>query len=375
MKPIGIAAVGDVLDINCWSNIPFYFYHAGNRAGIFTQPWSLEVNRFSTARKLWNLRQLALGRDAGGFQYSRSFLEQAEAQIPKDYFASTVITFNQLFPRAQRVVNAGGKIYYYIDSTLADLFREPAYKIHIPARMKRLALEQERENYYAADAVVSMGSWVHQSLRDDYQLPASRIHQILPGANIDLLPEYQPIPFLPGAGKQRQLVLGFIGKDWKRKGLPVILEIQDELTRLGHRVNVKVIGNCPDELKTRRNLTYTGFIDKQTQSALFIDAISSCDLGCLFSSSEALGISTLEFLRVGVPVIGYNHQGLRDTLMEGASMRFDTAIQSSKIAKQISDLIGNEKRFREMKMHAIALRNTVTWNDTIMKWKTLLNHD
>ena len=77
-KKVGLAAVGDVLDINCWSNIPFYLFKAGRKASLFDEPWSLDMSKFTVSRIAWNARQLLLGKGKGGYQYSKDFLDKAE---------------------------------------------------------------------------------------------------------------------------------------------------------------------------------------------------------------------------------------------------------------------------------------------------------
>lgn len=369
---VGVAAVGDVLDLNCWSSIPYFFFQAGYEQGIVDEPWSLDLSQFSASRKWWNLKQLFLGKGKGGYQYSTSFLNKAERQIPGSYFSSHVISFNQLFPRASSVNMKGGKMYYYIDITLADIFRQESYRIAISASMQNAALAQEKENYHKAEAIITMGKWVHESLKIDYEIDEKKIFQVLPGANIDL-PANFIFPRLPeGAGKTRNLVLGFVGKDWERKGLLFVLEVQDELVRRGYRVKVKIVGNCPKELLDRAGIEYSGFIDKKKEVEKFIEVITSCDIGCLFSQSEALGISTLEFLHAGVPVAGFFHQGLKDTLIEGASLRFALSANARVVADELAKLILQPELLEQLKKNARRISPQLTWRRTAQEIQGIL---
>ena len=373
INDIGVAVVGDVLDINTWSNTPWYFYHEGARQGLFNQPWRLDMNKFSTSRKIWNATQMLSGKGKGGYQYSESFLDKAEAMIKPSWFSSTVISMNQVFPRARKVTSSGGQIYYYVDMTLADLFAERSYNVNISETAKRKALEIEKENYERAAGVVSMATWVHTSLKDFYKLPAGKIHAIMPGANLPL----ETVGVVPdmkdGAGITRNLRLGFIGKDWKRKGLLTLLDARDLLEQKGYKVNVIVIGPSPEELTGRRGVEFTGFIDKRSDHQKFIEVIRGCDVGCLFSESEALGISVLEFLSVGVPVIGYAHQGTLDTLIPGASVRFTLKDGADTIAQRLSSIIDNPPELRSLRERARSAQENVTWKSTINQWAQLLN--
>jgi glycosyltransferase involved in cell wall biosynthesis len=369
---VGVAAVGDVLDINTWSNIPYFFFTTGKERDIFSQPWRLDLSVFANSRKVWNAKQLLLGRGTGGYQYSDEFIQTCEGQIPPEYFQATVISFNQAFPRAESVKRAGGRIFYYIDATLHDLFNSKLYNIKIPGRMKAAAIEQETVNYKLADGVVTMGSWSFDTLRDFYKLDPSKVHQVLPGANVIVPDDFKPKSFSGKIGVDKELILGFVGKDWKRKGLPLLVDVRDILQSLGIKTKVVVIGNAPDELKDRDGVIDSGYINKHTDTRKFIDAVSSCDFGCLFSSSEALGISTLEFIRLGVPVMGFYHQGLKDTLLDGASLRFNLDDNAQTIADTIASVVRDNARMSSLKGEAIRQSNSVTWNVCVDKWKSII---
>jgi glycosyltransferase involved in cell wall biosynthesis len=371
-KRIGIAAVGDVTDIAAFSGTPYYFMKASHKAGWNSYGWEMDLSKVNFHRYIWNFAQVMRFKKKGGYQYSKDFATRISNQIPKEFFSDTIISLNQTFPRVTSILEYSGQIYYYIDCTLYDLFNEKAYEINISNSIIEKALAQEKENYDRALALVCMGSWVKNSLINYYQIPDSKIFTILPGANLEL-----PYNFIwkdpeGNPGITRDLILGFVGKDWRRKGLPILIDICNVLKNKGYKLKIKAIGNCPDELKNLDCIEYSGFIDKQTESDKFIQNISSCDIGCLFSSSEALGISTLEFIRVGVPVAGFYHQGLKDTLFEGASFRFNFNNSISEIAEEIEKFILNKNLRENMKLKAREYSSFVTWDRCIGEWGKIL---
>jgi len=369
MNRVGVAAVGDVLDINCWSNIPYYFFTTGVKHKVFHQPWRLHTNQLKIHRYLWNARQFLIHGQTGGFQYSDYFLDLAERQIPSGYFGDTVISFNQLFPRALSLSSKGGRVYYYIDATLYDLFHLPGYAIRVPEKVKQRAIALEKENYAHSEAVVTMGRWIHKTLREVYQVPDHKLFHILPGANFVLPQDYL---FPRKNDDNNRLVLGFVGKDWKRKGLVLLRQVQQIMQQKGYEVIIKVIGNCPEELLHASDIQYCGFINKQTDTEKFINEIASCDIGCLFSTDEALGISVLEFLRVGVPVAGFFYQGMEDTLLEGASFRFSPSDSAESIALAFEKFLLDNNLRNIMNQKARDYSQYVTWDRCIEEWKQLL---
>lgn len=372
MTRIGIVAIGDVLDINCHSNLPWFFFHEGERQGLFTDPVRLDLSKFTWTRRLWNLKQLVLGRGIGGYQYSRNFLDGIDRQVPRELYKELIITFSQVFPRASAMQRSGGEMICYIDATMRDLVDNPSYAIKLPPYILEKALAQERENYHAARYVVTRSSWVIPTLADYYQVDRTKIVHILPGANILLPPDWKA-PIIQGIpGIDRDLVLGFVGKDWKRKGLPFLMDVQAALAKRGYRVKIKFIGSKPPDLAADNAIDCTGFINKQSGMDKFVQAISSCDIGCLFSASEALGISTLEFLRTGVPVAGFYHQGLKDTLMDGASLRFDPDATPDEAADVFENYLQDETLRKAMRKKALHYSNEVTWEACVNRFRKLL---
>lgn len=368
---IGVAAVGAVEDINCWSSTPYFFFNQGREAGLFTDPWNLELDQFKFPRKIWNIFNLLRLNKPGGYQYSSDFLDKAEASIPAHFFSKTIISFNQLFPRAETVNRAGGKIIYYIDMTLVDLFSDLSYGVSVGANMRQIAVHQERTNYNLAHRVITMGSWPLKTLKDEYNLPSSKLLSILPGANIQLKSNWTFPNLSLDPGINRELVLGFVGKDWERKGLQTLMFVKRELQARGFRVKLKIIGNCKAEWQNEAGVEFLGFIDKILNTERFIAEISSCDIGCLFSKGEALGISILEFLAVGVPVAGFYHQGMIDTLIPEASMQFELNAAIESIADRFQLFITDTNYQLSLKQSARNISSTVTWKSCISKWQKL----
>jgi len=372
MEKIGVAAVGNVLDINCWSNIPYYFYTTGERAGLFHNPFNLDLQKLNLPRKIWNLTRVLTGQGIGGYQYSNAFLIQAESQIPYAYFQEKVISFNQTFPRASTVKHAGGEMYYYIDITLQDLFQDPSFHFNLSFEVMAAAIEQEKENYRLAKKVVTMGSWVRKSLIENYEVPEEKIETIMPGPNMALPPNFpQPI-WRPGAGKQRDFVMGFVGKDWKRKGLPLLISIKNGLRGRGYKVKIMVIGNAPEGIEEDPDIEFAGFINKQTQMLRFISKLRECDMGCLFSTAEPLGISTLEFIKAGIPVAGFFHQGLLDTLLPGVSLRFDPEEKALSIVDRMVDYLENDSEQKRQYLALANYREEISWETCIESWSRIL---
>jgi glycosyltransferase involved in cell wall biosynthesis len=367
-----VAAIGDAGDINCWSGIPYHFGEAARRQRAAAVPWRLEIGRFAAARRMWNLNQVLRGRGAGGYQYSEAFLERAEAAIPAAQWRGRVLSFNQHFPRSRSVAMREGRIVYYIDSTFFSFCLSGGFARKLPAQVRADAMALERENYGASEWVVTMARCAAESAMRDCGVPACKVATILPGANLRLPPDFS-FSCVPGRpGRDRPLVLGFVGKDWRRKGLPFLLKVRAELERLDLRAVVRCAGYCPAELSREPGLEYVGFIDKAREPARFLEFLVGCDVGCLFSGHEPLGISTLEFLRAGVPVTGFMVEGVADTVPPDAGFRFAPTATPVEVALTLSAAFRARAEVARLRAAARAWSPLVTWERCVCEWRELL---
>jgi glycosyltransferase involved in cell wall biosynthesis len=361
-----VAVVGDVTVPSTWSGTPFHFWQAAKAAGFASLPWRLDLAAFRWRRLAWNGRRVMAGCATGGYQYSRDFLDCAERQIPAALFATEVITFNPHFPRAKSMQKAGGVLNHYIDAPFAALASGRGLDLRLPASVVREARELERANFVGSKRIVTMARWAAEVAVAECGVSPGKVFTILPGANLDLPLDWNfPVP-AGRAGRERDFVLGFVGKEWQRKGLPSIVAVRDELVRRGWKASVHVAGHAPSGMKKCEGIHFAGFIDKWKDGAKFLDFLSACDVGCLFSKEEALGISTLEFLRAGVPVAGFLHEGPADTLPPDSGFRFARKTKISEMADLFEAYLEDET------MQAGLRRNARRWSPWLT-WERCLN--
>ena len=357
----GVAAVGDVADPATWSGTPYHFWQAACRAGWPVEPWRLEVAPFRWPRCWWNLGTLGRGRRPGGFQYSESFLAAAEAAIPDALKGRRVLSFNQFFPRARTLARHGGELVLYIDATFPRLLDRYGLSAQMDRRTAREALSAERENLSAARTVIAFQKWTAQSLVTECGVDPAKVHVVLPGANLVFEGEIEPRVLAGTAGFDRPLVLGFVGKDWRRKGLPFLVEVARRLNAGGVKALVRCAGGCPPDLQRDPLVESVGFLDKRRDPAGFIQFLQGCDLGCLFSLYEASSIAVLEFLRVGVPVTGFVVDGMGDLLLPDAALRFPPGEPAASVAERLAATIRDPRRLAALRAGAATAMKQVTW--------------
>ena len=106
-----------------------------------------------------------------------------------------------------------------------------------------------------------------------------------------------------------------------------------------------------------------GFVNKKNESDKFIEELQQCHFGTLFSDKESLGISSLEFLRCGVPIIGFNHQGIADTLHPKASISLEFNESVTSAANKIYQSFCND--YDRLRKGAEHISPFLTWQRAV----------
>ena len=205
---------------------------------------------------------------------------------------------------------------FYIDATTRQVFEDYGSGERLAERFRIQVLQRERHAYEHAGVVVCRSQWAADSVISHYGIDSAKVHVVPGAANLDedLLNKLPPSKQLSPPGHSQPLLLGFLGKDWHRKGGPFLIELADCLQERGMPVKIRVIGPDPASLPRHKSLQPLGFINKQTDTAWFVSELRSWHFGTLFSQAEAFGISNRECLRLGVPVLCHAVGGISSTM-------------------------------------------------------------
>jgi glycosyltransferase involved in cell wall biosynthesis len=356
-RPLAVAAIGDASDLGTWSGIPYSFLRAGVRRGWDVIPVRLDLREFALRRRLWNLRSLMASGRWGGYQYSTEFLEAAERSVDPAFRSRTVISFHHHFPRAETVIRGGGSLIYYLDAVLGAELEGLAYPVSLPVGADR-AVAVERGNLEAAERIFTMARWLKDYLVATYGIPSGKIQTVAPGASIEPPEGWKPVD----RPTDSPFVLGLIGTDWRRKGLEFMLAVAERMARAQVETRVRVIGVEASDLPESRFVEAVGFVDKRADSRRFCELAGSCDLGCLFSKHEAYGVSILEFLRLGVPVAGFLHEGVADTIPPDAGFGFAPGASADAVASALIEFARGADLRAALRARAREWSPVVTWD-------------
>jgi glycosyltransferase involved in cell wall biosynthesis len=326
---------------------------AAQASGFLDGGLALRPEALRWRRTVWNLGMLLRTGGWGGFQYTTEFLEKLLGQAGSLSEVELVSHFPLLPPGASAM-----PVSYYIDATLQQNFVDYGLGRRLSKSVVEDALRRERECYRRAERVVCMSRWAAESVRSSYGVEPGKIHVVRAGANLD--EERLRAITLPDAPSRSVLRLGFVGKDWRRKGLQLLLAAAEEIEAAGQPVQVVAVGPRKEDLPGHRLLEAVGFLDKDRELERFVRVLAGTHFGCLLSTAEALGISTLEFLRVGVPVMGYAVGGIPDCITPEDGILIPEHSGPRAIAQALLKAWA-PARYRQLREGALRRAPEVTW--------------
>jgi glycosyltransferase involved in cell wall biosynthesis len=369
-------------DIRVFSGSTYHLARQGVEDGLLSgmmnlYPQGIGGWRVFARAGLWKLSGGLRGRH--GFKFTDGYLDGIWKHGLPTLRDSIVINNFQLFGshflRSHRAF--GIEPYLYIDGTLNEYFGN--YRAFDTAKIDetamRHALAVERGGYASCPKIVVMSKRTAVNIAQHYDVPQRKIHIVPPGANIperliETL-ESRPVRFYQlGKGT---FVVGFIGVYPERKGLPTIADAVQLLRRSGYNVRLHVIGKCPPDIAQRDGIVNFGLIDKSVDMDRFIEIVRNVDVGCMLSRAELTGISLLEFLRLGVPIIATDVGGIPDIVELGAGHLVSSEISADDLAQRLARLIDEPDQMAELKQSAWRRRHNASWRRAVQELKGVLN--
>ncbi len=352
-----------MLDIVTFGNVsentstpPYYFYETAKCMGKQVRAIDALPENYSKVRNLWNLGRVISFKSKGGFQYSNTGVQLLEKNLASQLSGEAILTFSQHL-LSDLSFSANRKVFVYVDATLKGFQQGIGLDFPVGADLQSIAIRKEQKLYQSADHLFTRSKWAKESMIAEYGVNPKKVSVVYPGANISFNGA-----FVAKQYTGEKLRFGFVGKDWKRKGFEYLLSLVEQLNIQGVKSEILAIGYLPEHLANNPLVNYYGFLSKTTESEKFVGLLQSCHFGTLFSDKESLGISNLEFLRCGVPIVGFNHQGIADALNPSFSVAIPFQAEVEKAATQVLERL---KEYDSLRKGAENVSPKLTWERAV----------
>ncbi len=367
---------GNPNDINTASGTPYYILKHGKKIGLINSAIDLSLPQNKAKKYLWNLIQFLKTGKYGGYQYSLQSLKKLQRIIFADYSNSEnkyILSHHPSLPLYPWPKNTF--VDFYIDATNLQIFNNYGYGSKIDEKFKSEVIKRERAAYESAGSIICMCQWAADSVIKDYGINSKKVHVVVGGANLEeefvnnekrLFCPKQPSDSVP-------LFIGFLGKDWKRKGGQFAFEVVKNLNSFGIWSVLRVIGTRKKDIKNSRFIEYLGYINKKKDLNKFVKELNSWHFCALFSEQEASPRSNLESIRLGVPIISHNIGGISSTLIENSySKLFNPFPSVREVTEWIISEIRPYEKYCQKRLSSTHFSNSITWETELLKIKKIL---
>lgn len=203
----------------------------------------------------------------------------------------------------------------------------------------RLTKPIEKRVYDAADLIVANSEWSNRSLQDDYGIPAAKIRAFPFGIT--------PPPVLPPRPPGNEIRIGFLGRQFERKGGPVLV---DAFRSLGAR-NATLVLISPDPLAAEAAAAHDRIEvidDLSPGDDRLWELLSGLSIFAFPSSIDQAPNAVLEAMAAGLPVVGANVAAVPEMIDNGVTGVLVPPDDPAALAGALEELMSNPDRAAHM---------------------------
>jgi glycogen synthase len=182
--------------------------------------------------------------------------------------------------------------------------------------------EIEKQGVHAADKIITVSEFTRQILLSRYQVPAHKVATVHNAVEPqrDIIEERVPHPF-------KEKIISYLGRVTFQKGPEYFIDASVKLLKKDKNIRFIMAGNGDMYYRMIKKVAghrisshfhFTGFLNRNAVNKIF----SMSDVYVMPSVSEPFGISPLEAIRAGVPVIVSRQSGVTEVLKHAIKIDF-----------------------------------------------------
>jgi glycosyltransferase involved in cell wall biosynthesis len=230
----------------------------------------------------------------------------------------------------------GAPYVLYIDNTVALSCRHWPEWVAMGERDLERVLAWERRLYGEARHVFCVGSPMAASVVEDYGVPDERVTVVGGGANFHELPALD--------GREREPVILFVGRDWRRKAGEVLVEafrlVRDRVP--GARLQIVGTDEAP---RDEPGVEVLGTIGDRGRLA---ELYAAARVFCLPSHYEPYGFSISEAMAFGLPCVVTDVGALSEVVVDGETGLIVPRGDARRLAEALLALLEDPQRSAAM---------------------------
>jgi glycosyltransferase involved in cell wall biosynthesis len=280
---------------------------------------------------------------------------RAEEILVRAENATAVLLYGTNYFPARGAERARVPVGAALDTTFAQLARmgEGWFQWLTPAQTK-VCVEHQRNILLRCDALFPRSRWCLQSLIEDYGADPQRCVVTGAGPNWDHPPAARP-------GERDGRTLLFVGRDWIRKGGPLVLDAFRLARRARPDLRLVVVGPAlPDPREP--GVEWLGPLDGPRREEL-LHWYQRASLYLCVSRAEPFGIALLEAMASGCPVVALDRGAAKEIVRDGETGTLLAEAEPWAVARAIQHWLSDPAAW------AIASATARTWVSQNYSWE------
>jgi len=371
--PSGVRILGVIdeapFDYRTWSGSSRYLFDALKRAGCLYDALAAEPPRIEA--RLFQARDFRPDRAAWRFRFhlDTGFYRRRTAAARRRMRALDDGAYNvvlQVGAWYDLTGTPGKRTASYHDGNLATLLKSPYGHPPVSRRHVARTLAWERELYRRMDVMFPMSRWLADSFMADFGVDAGKLFPVGAGVN---LPRVREV----GDRSYDRPELLFVGKDFARKGGPVLLEAFRAVRREVPEARLTLIGPRLDDVP--EGVRCLGVVPKNTPEGLdrLLAAYAEASVFVLPSLYEPFGIAFAEAMAHKVPCIGADNCAMPEIVVDGETGFLVPVSDAGALAHRMLDLLKDPAACRAMGEAGYRrYREHYTWDRVVARMVAVL---
>jgi UDP-glucose:(heptosyl)LPS alpha-1,3-glucosyltransferase len=242
-------------------------------------------------------------------------------------------------------VEGSARSYYY--SPWRQMLRRLQPRFSLKAWMYG-DIERRQFSRRPPPYLITVSQMAAKSFQDDYHLPPDRIRFLHNQIDADRFSPEKLQPLRDAARKELgvtdELVVLFVGQNFRRKGVRPLVEAAGLLARQRRNFRVVIAGLGPKQAAPYRRIAVeqTIFLGETRQVE---QRYAAADVFCLPSFYDAFGMVALEAMAAGLPVIVSKYCGIAELIRPGIDgVIFDDPTKPEQIVECLLPLFDRKRR-------------------------------
>lgn len=242
-----------------------------------------------------------------------------------------------------------------------------------------LVREIEATAMLMADRIIAVSQHTKDMIIEDYDIPADKIevvHNSIDKEMVEPLDTDNAYRYLSALKKQGYRVVTNIGRLTMQKNLPNLLHAAKEVIERAPKTIFLIVGSGEQyfelislaaDLGISDHVIFTGF----QRGKRWRDAYAIADLFVMPSISEPFGLTALEAIGYGTPVLMSRQSGVAEVIRNSLKVNF---WDISEMANQIVAVMQNDSLRDELHANARKEYDTLTWDSSAHRLFGVYSH-